>query len=135
MNQTNPQAAAMKPLNILIVDDSATMRALLYRVVGLADLPIGAIYQAPNGAEALKILETAASRRCSPTEHAGDERDAAAARDGQARRVEGYAPHHHLDRRVEAAARGSPRAQRQPVRGKAISPGGGARCPLSNRQR
>jgi len=42
---------------VLIVDDSATMRALLYRVVGLADLPIGAIYQAPNGAEALKLLE------------------------------------------------------------------------------
>ena len=58
MNQTNPQAAAMKPLNILIVDDSATMRALLHRVVGLADLPIGEIYQAPNGLEALKILET-----------------------------------------------------------------------------
>jgi two-component system chemotaxis response regulator CheY len=48
----------MTPLNVLIVDDSATMRALLYRVVGLADLPIGAIYQAPNGAEALKVLET-----------------------------------------------------------------------------
>jgi len=58
MNQTNPRAAAMKPLNILIVDDSATMRALLHRVVGLADLPIGTIYQAPNGLEALKILET-----------------------------------------------------------------------------
>jgi two-component system chemotaxis response regulator CheY len=59
MMQTNKQAAAtMTPLNVLIVDDSATMRALLYRVVGLADLPIGAIYQAPNGAEALKMLET-----------------------------------------------------------------------------
>jgi len=58
MNQTNLPAAAMKPLNILIVDDSATMRALLHRVVGLADLPIGTIYQAPNGLEALKILET-----------------------------------------------------------------------------
>jgi len=57
--QTNSSgAAAMTPLNVLIVDDSATMRALLYRVVGLADLPIGAIYQAPNGAEALKVLET-----------------------------------------------------------------------------
>ena len=56
---TNSQGAAtMTPLNVLIVDDSATMRALLYRVVGLADLPIGAIYQAPNGAEALKMLET-----------------------------------------------------------------------------
>ena len=60
MNDADQQlaAAAMTPLNILIVDDSATMRALLYRVVGLADLPIGAIYQAPNGAEALKMLET-----------------------------------------------------------------------------
>jgi len=57
--QTNSSGgAAMTPLNVLIVDDSATMRALLYRVVGLADLPIGAIYQAPNGAEALKVLET-----------------------------------------------------------------------------
>ena len=57
--QTNSSGTAgMKPLNILIVDDSATMRALLHRVVGLADLPIGTIYQAPNGAEALKMLET-----------------------------------------------------------------------------
>ena len=55
--QTNSPGAP-DTLNVLIVDDSATMRALLYRVVGLADLPIGAIYQAPNGAEALKILET-----------------------------------------------------------------------------
>ena len=57
MQTNNPGAATMTPLNVLIVDDSATMRALLYRVVGLADLPIGAIYQAPNGAEALKVLE------------------------------------------------------------------------------
>ena len=47
----------MKSLTILIVDDSATMRALLYRVVGLADLPIGVIHQAANGAEALNVLE------------------------------------------------------------------------------
>ena len=47
----------MKSLTILIVDDSATMRALLYRVVGLADLPIGTIHQADNGTEALKVLE------------------------------------------------------------------------------
>ena len=58
MNQSSAPAAEVKPLNILIVDDSATMRALLHRVVGLADLPIGTIYQAPNGLEALKILET-----------------------------------------------------------------------------
>lgn len=58
MSQNTPAAAQAKALNILIVDDSATMRALLHRVVGLADLPIGTIYQAPNGQEALKILET-----------------------------------------------------------------------------
>ena len=57
MQTNNSETAGMTPLNVLIVDDSATMRALLYRVVGLADLPIGAIYQAPNGAEALKVLE------------------------------------------------------------------------------
>jgi two-component system chemotaxis response regulator CheY len=57
MQTNNSDTAGMTPLNVLIVDDSATMRALLYRVVGLADLPIGAIYQAPNGAEALKLLE------------------------------------------------------------------------------
>jgi len=57
MQTNNSETAGMTPLNVLIVDDSATMRALLYRVVGLADLPIGAIYQAPNGAEALKLLE------------------------------------------------------------------------------
>ena len=58
MQTNSSDTAGMTPLNVLIVDDSATMRALLYRVVGLADLPIGAIYQAPNGAEALKMLET-----------------------------------------------------------------------------
>ena len=57
MQTNNSETAGMTPLNVLIVDDSATMRALLYRVVGLADPPIGAIYQAPNGAEALKVLE------------------------------------------------------------------------------
>ena len=56
MNENNAAAVAVKPLNILIVDDSATMRALLHRVVGLSDLPIGTIYQAPNGLEAIKIL-------------------------------------------------------------------------------
>jgi two-component system, chemotaxis family, chemotaxis protein CheY len=58
MQTNSSETAGMTPLNVLIVDDSATMRALLYRVVGLADLPIGAIYQAPNGAEALKVLES-----------------------------------------------------------------------------
>jgi two-component system chemotaxis response regulator CheY len=44
-------------LNILIVDDSATMRTLLRRVVDLAEVPVGEIYEASNGLEALEILE------------------------------------------------------------------------------
>ena len=67
MQTNSSETAGMTPLNVLIVDDSATMRALLYRVVGLADLPIGAIYQAPNGAEALKLLNSTTSRPSSPT--------------------------------------------------------------------
>jgi two-component system chemotaxis response regulator CheY len=49
---------SMKPLTILIVDDSAMMRALLQRVVSLAELPVGTIHQAANGAEALAVLQT-----------------------------------------------------------------------------
>jgi two-component system, chemotaxis family, chemotaxis protein CheY len=47
-----------KPLDILIVDDSATMRAVIRRVIGLTDVPVGTIHEAANGQEALKILET-----------------------------------------------------------------------------
>ena len=44
-------------MNILIVDDSAMMRAVLRRVIGLCDMPVGAILEANNGVEALKVLE------------------------------------------------------------------------------
>ncbi|MDE3154269.1 MAG: response regulator [Acidobacteriota bacterium] len=43
--------------NILIVDDSAMMRAMIRRVAALADVPIGRVFEAANGAEALAILE------------------------------------------------------------------------------
>jgi two-component system chemotaxis response regulator CheY len=43
--------------NILIVDDSAMMRAMIKRVASVAGLPIGVIYEAANGREALTILE------------------------------------------------------------------------------
>jgi two-component system, chemotaxis family, chemotaxis protein CheY len=46
-----------RPVNILIVDDSAMMRAMIKRVLGIADVPVGAIYEAGNGAEALSVLE------------------------------------------------------------------------------
>jgi two-component system, chemotaxis family, chemotaxis protein CheY len=45
-------------LNILIVDDSAMMRAMIKRVTALTEMPIGEIFEAANGAEAIKILET-----------------------------------------------------------------------------
>jgi two-component system chemotaxis response regulator CheY len=43
--------------NILIVDDSAMMRAMIKRVASVAGTPIGVIYEAANGREALAILE------------------------------------------------------------------------------
>ena len=59
MNQSSaPTAAGVKPLNILIVDDSATMRAVIRRVVSLTEVPVGTIHEAANGRAALKILES-----------------------------------------------------------------------------
>jgi two-component system chemotaxis response regulator CheY len=50
-------AGGHRPVNILIVDDSAMMRAMIKRVLGITDVPVGAIYEAGNGAEALQVLE------------------------------------------------------------------------------
>jgi two-component system chemotaxis response regulator CheY len=44
-------------LNILIVDDSAMMRAMIKRVAHLSEIPIGTIFEAANGAEAMRVLE------------------------------------------------------------------------------
>ena len=54
---TGNTAAQSRPVNILIVDDSAMMRAMIKRVLGITDVPVGAIYEAGNGAEALQVLE------------------------------------------------------------------------------
>lgn len=43
--------------NILIVDDSAVMRAMIKRVTSLAGLPVGTVFEAGNGREALDVLE------------------------------------------------------------------------------
>jgi two-component system chemotaxis response regulator CheY len=58
MAEETTAVAATRPLNILIVDDSATMRTMIRRVVDLTELAIGTIYEATNGLEALQILET-----------------------------------------------------------------------------
>ena len=43
--------------NILIVDDSATMRSVIKRTVQLAQLPIDEFLEAGNGIEALEVLQ------------------------------------------------------------------------------
>jgi two-component system chemotaxis response regulator CheY len=45
-------------LDILIVDDSAAIRKILQRVLRQADLPLGNLYEAGDGAEALEALKT-----------------------------------------------------------------------------
>ena len=49
-------AGPQKPLNILIVDDSAMMRAMLKRVTQLSGGPIAQILEAGNGLEALAVM-------------------------------------------------------------------------------
>jgi len=44
--------------NILIVDDSATTRAMIKRTIRMTDLPIGQLYESPNGKVALELLAT-----------------------------------------------------------------------------
>ena len=48
----------MKPLTILIVDDSATMRQFVRRAVQLSDVPVANVLEASNGKEALALLDT-----------------------------------------------------------------------------
>jgi two-component system chemotaxis response regulator CheY len=43
-------------LNILVVDDSETVRAVIAKTLELAELPVNDLYQASNGKEALEIL-------------------------------------------------------------------------------
>lgn len=43
-------------LNVLIVDDSATVRAVIAKTLDLAGVPVARLYEAPNGKEALEIL-------------------------------------------------------------------------------
>ncbi len=44
-------------MDVLIVDDSAAIRKILQRVLRQAEIPIGAVYEAGDGAEALEILK------------------------------------------------------------------------------
>ena len=42
--------------NILLVDDSKTTRAIQKKILGLAEIPLGEIFEAGNGLEALDVL-------------------------------------------------------------------------------
>jgi two-component system, chemotaxis family, chemotaxis protein CheY len=44
--------------NILIADDSETMRGAIKKIVIMAGVPVGDFYEAANGREALKLLES-----------------------------------------------------------------------------
>ena len=43
--------------NILVTDDSATMRTVIKKTVTMSGVPVGEFYEAANGKEALAILE------------------------------------------------------------------------------
>ncbi len=44
-------------LNILVVDDSAVMRAMIVKILYLTGLPVGEVHEAANGQEGLDALE------------------------------------------------------------------------------
>ncbi len=46
------------PLDVLIVDDSAAIRKILQRVLRQADVPIGQVIEAGDGAEALEAIKS-----------------------------------------------------------------------------
>jgi two-component system, chemotaxis family, chemotaxis protein CheY len=42
--------------NVLVVDDSAVMRAMISRVVRLSGVPLGEMFEAANGEEGLRVV-------------------------------------------------------------------------------
>lgn len=44
---------------ILVADDSATMRQVIKKIVGMSGIPVGEYFEAANGKEALTVLEDA----------------------------------------------------------------------------
>ena len=44
--------------NILIVDDSKTIRSVIKKTLNIADVPVGDLYEAENGKEALDVMNS-----------------------------------------------------------------------------
>ena len=61
--------------NIMVVDDSETMRAVVKKVVGMSGVAVGEFYEAENGLVALRILDGLGG--CHPIgyQYAGNGRD------------------------------------------------------------
>jgi two-component system, chemotaxis family, chemotaxis protein CheY len=55
---TNGNGSGPPSLTVLIVDDSAMMRAMIKRVAVLTEVPIAQVLEAGNGIEALQQLES-----------------------------------------------------------------------------
>jgi two-component system chemotaxis response regulator CheY len=49
--------AGARPLDFLIVDDSAVMRAVISKLVRMSGLPVGEIHHASDGSKALDLLD------------------------------------------------------------------------------
>jgi PleD family two-component response regulator len=64
-SELTPETPGAGP-NVLIVDDSAMMRKLIKRVTSVVGVPIGTIFEAANGREALRSRARDISS-CSPT--------------------------------------------------------------------
>jgi two-component system, chemotaxis family, chemotaxis protein CheY len=45
------------PLNVLIVDDSAALRKIMQRVLRQSELPLGNLYEAGDGVQALEAMK------------------------------------------------------------------------------
>ena len=45
-------------LNVLVVDDSAVMRQMVIKTLGLCGIPMGQVFQAANGREGLEVLDS-----------------------------------------------------------------------------
>jgi len=43
-------------INVLVVDDSSVMRAMIIKTMKMSGLPVGTVHQAANGKEGLEIL-------------------------------------------------------------------------------
>jgi two-component system chemotaxis response regulator CheY len=54
VTDTQPRTAG---LSLLVVDDSAMMRAMIKRVAHLTGVAIATVHEASNGVEALRVLE------------------------------------------------------------------------------